>query len=25
VWPFAIIVFGILLIMGAAYALRRRR
>jgi len=25
VWPFAVIVFGILLIIGAAYAFRRRR
>lgn len=25
VWPFAIIVFGILLIIGAFYAFRRRR
>jgi len=24
-WPFAIIIFGILLIIGAIYALRRRR
>jgi hypothetical protein len=25
VWPFAIMIFGILLIIGALYALRRRR
>ena len=25
VWPFALIIFGILLIIGALYALRRRR
>jgi LPXTG-motif cell wall-anchored protein len=25
VWPFAIIIFGILLIIGALFALRRRR